>query len=128
MVSGGRFRLRSEVATYPGLRLWRAMDMGDPNNSDVALVFVDTIALPYYDTSPSVAAQKIATTTNELRDLAGTGMSHIHSVAKTRTEVLIVADWTSSIGIARFDQAAHPDAGRPDRTAQYRYCWSSRRR
>ena len=110
MVSGGRFRLRSEVATYPGLRLWRAMDMGDPDNADVALVFVDTIALPYYDTSPSAAAQKIATTTNELRDLAGTGMSRIHSVAKTRTEVLIVADWTSSIGIERFDQAAHPDA------------------
>lgn len=110
MVSGGRFRLRSEIATYPGLRLWRAMDMGDPDNSDVALVFVDTIALPYYDSSPSAAAQKIATTTNELRDLAGAGMSRIHSVAKTRTEVLIVADWTRSIGIDRFDQDAHPDA------------------
>lgn len=110
MVSGGRFRLRSEIATYPGLRLWRAMDMGDPDESDVALIFVDTIELPYYDSSPSIAAQRIATTTNELRDLAGAGMARIHSVAKTRTEVLIVADWISSIGIGRLRQAAHPDA------------------
>lgn len=110
MVSGGRFRLRSEVATYPGLRLWRAMDMGDPDHGDVALIFVDTITLPYRGGLPSDAATKIANTTNELRSLAGTGMSRIHSVAKTRTEVLIAADWTSSVGANLLEQAAHPDA------------------
>nr|WP_240394137.1 murein biosynthesis integral membrane protein MurJ [Corynebacterium lactis] len=110
MVSGGRFRLRSEIATYPGLRLWRAMDMGDPDHGDVALIFVDTITLPYRGGLPSDAATRIANTTNELRNLAGPGMSRIHSVAKTRTEVLIAADWTSSVGAHLLEQAAHPDA------------------
>ena len=124
IVSSGRFRLRSEVATYSGLRLWRATDQGDPDHNDVALIFVDTIALPNRGTSPTEAADAIAARTNALRGLGGTdgltgesadatgagGMTRLHSVAKTRTEVLIAAEWVSSVAIDSVGANPHPDA------------------
>ena len=110
MVSGGRFRLRSEIAHSPGLRLWRAIDQGDAQQTEVALIFVDTILLPSRGGLPSEAADFIAKRTDDIRIAAGPGMSRIRSVAKTRTEVLIAADWIPSASIDSLSETPHPDA------------------
>ncbi len=113
IVAGGRFRLRSEHDTRPGVRYWRATDQADPHRGEVALIFIDTLAMPYQGMTPSSAATSIAQQARHLSELSKAGLpglARIRSVIAARTDVLIVADWISGIDMDAFDQTPDPNS------------------
>ncbi|MEJ5918734.1 murein biosynthesis integral membrane protein MurJ [Corynebacterium sp. H78] len=110
IVMGGRFRLRSEQGTRPGIRYWRATDQMSPNRDEVALVFIDTLALPYTGLMPVEAARDIASRAQRLMEIEAPGIASIRSAAASRTDVLISADWVPGIAFDALAQTPNPDA------------------